>query len=122
MRHDEWVGLRQDYRRGKYGDDMRDEGCPGVEEDAEHYRQHAIGHQINAGPHVRHDGIGDDGEDEEEGHHEQYGAKAVEIVASELLEIQQKQDDQNGGKDDSTSEARQTFLGRQGVFLLMLFP
>ena len=88
LRHDEREGLRQDYRRSKYGDDVRDEGCPGVEEDAEHYRQHAIGHEIDAGPHVSHDGIGDDGEDEEEGHDEQNGAKAVEVVAAELLEIQ----------------------------------
>ena len=69
-----------------------------------------------------HNGIGDDGEDEEEGHHQQNGSEAVEIVAAELLEIYQEQAGQYCNIGYAPPEAGQTLLRRQGMLLLMLLP
>lgn len=66
--------------------------------------------------------IGDNREDEEERHDEQNSAKAVEIVAPELLEIHEQEHNQNGCIDGSAAQSRYAFLSCELVFAKVLLP
>ena len=119
---DEDEGLGEHDRRSQDSQDVRHECCARIQEDAQHDGQHAVGHHIDTAPHVSHQTVRHNGEEEREAHDEEDGADAVEIVTAELLEVHEQQHDKDGGIDDSASDARHLLAGAQRVLLLVLFP
>ena len=75
---------------------MSDKRRTRIEEDSEHNRQHTIWHNIHTAPRMFNNNICNHGEEERQSHDKQNGAQAVEIVATELLEVHHHQDNQNG--------------------------
>ena len=117
---DELVGLLDGEGAHEYGEEVDDEGCAAVHEDAYEDGGHAEWEYVGVGEGVVGEGVGEKGKEGEEGEDEEHGAVVVEVVAAELLEVDDEHGEYEYGEGELTDEGDEYVGGGLGLLALVL--